>query len=122
MAKLTILVVVLVSLSFAGCVSMGPWTVARDRFDYAAAISESWKSQTLLNLVKIRYATPLMQVYSGGTRPADALVAVPYHNYWFWIGSRDFPSKRTFSLIMMLFTLVEPTTKDEAPIVTIPVG
>ncbi len=56
MAKLTILFVTLVSLSFTGCWSMGPWTVARDRFDYAAAISESWKSQTLLNLVKIRYA------------------------------------------------------------------
>jgi hypothetical protein len=48
MAKRTILVAVLVSLSFTGCASMGPWTVARDRFDYAAAISESWKSQTLL--------------------------------------------------------------------------
>ena len=56
MVKFTVLVVVLVSVSFTGCVSVGPWTVARDRFDYAAAISESWKSQTLLNLVKIRYA------------------------------------------------------------------
>jgi hypothetical protein len=30
-------------------------TVARDRFDYITAISDSWKSQMLLNLVKIRY-------------------------------------------------------------------
>jgi len=56
MAKRPILVAILVSLSFTGCFSMGPWTVACDRFDYAAAISESWKGQTLLNLVKIRYA------------------------------------------------------------------
>ena len=34
---------------------MGPDTVARDRFDYAGAVGESWKSQMLLNLVKIRY-------------------------------------------------------------------
>ncbi len=68
------------------------------------------------------YATPLLRVHSGGARPGDAFVAVPYHNYWFWIDDRDFPSKRTFSLIMMLFTLVEPAMKDEAPIVTIPVG
>jgi hypothetical protein len=68
------------------------------------------------------YATPLLQVHSGSARPAYAFVAVPYHNSWFWIDGRDFPSKRTFSLIMILFTLVEPPTKEEAPIVTIPIG
>jgi hypothetical protein len=44
-----------VLLSFAGCRSIGPRTVAWDRFDYVTAISDSWKSQMLLNLVKIRY-------------------------------------------------------------------
>lgn len=39
----------------SGCTSIGPGTVARDRFDYISAISESWKSQMLLNLVKLRY-------------------------------------------------------------------
>jgi len=45
----------LASLSLCSCSSMGPRTLQRDRFDYINAISESWKSQTLLNLVKIRY-------------------------------------------------------------------
>jgi hypothetical protein len=35
--------------------AVGPPTVARDRFDYVNAMSESWKRQILLNLVKIRY-------------------------------------------------------------------
>jgi hypothetical protein len=39
----------------AGCSNIGPSTVARDRFDYVTAISESWKRQTLLNIIKTRY-------------------------------------------------------------------
>jgi hypothetical protein len=47
---------VLVPFVLAGCASVGPPTVARDRFDYVEAISDSWKRQMLLNLLKVRYA------------------------------------------------------------------
>ncbi len=43
------------ALALTGCHSIGPRTVVDDRFDYSSAISESWKQQILLNIVKIRY-------------------------------------------------------------------
>jgi hypothetical protein len=44
------------ALSVTACYNIGPKTIPRDRFDYNAAISDSWKEQTLLNIVKLRYA------------------------------------------------------------------
>lgn len=51
------LVAALLGLSLAACgPSIGPPTVGHDRIDYGNAIGSSWKEQTLLNIVKLRYA------------------------------------------------------------------
>jgi len=44
-----------IATSVFACSSIGPATVARDRIDYVGSIGNSWKQQTLLNIVKLRY-------------------------------------------------------------------
>lgn len=43
------------ALAASGCQTIGPGTIPRDRLDYAGAIAGSWREQTLLNIVKLRY-------------------------------------------------------------------
>jgi hypothetical protein len=65
----------LISLFFlaaTACDSLGPGTVPRDRFGYDQSISESWKRQILLNIVRLRYLDPptfvdVGQIVSGYT-------------------------------------------------------
>ena len=63
---------------------------------------------------------PLIRIASSAGRPADAFLAVPYRGYWFWIDDRDMASKRLFSFLMFVFTLVETGSKEAAPVLTIP--
>ena len=45
------------SLAFmlSACASIGPATVPRDRLAYVTAVGDSWKEQTLLNIIRMRY-------------------------------------------------------------------
>lgn len=42
--------IVLALLGLAGCKSIGPRTLPRDRFSYSAALAESWKNQMLARI------------------------------------------------------------------------
>jgi hypothetical protein len=44
------------TLELSGCMSLGPATIRRDRVDFAQAIVDATKRETLLNIVKLRYA------------------------------------------------------------------
>jgi hypothetical protein len=63
---------------------------------------------------------PLIRIGNAAERPGDAFVAVRYRGHWFAIDDRDMPSKRLFTFLMFMFTLVETGGKEGAPIVTIP--
>src|SRR5215469_5356024 len=49
---------------FASCLTgclhprIGPQSLPRDRADYSNSLSDSWKEETLLNIVKVRYLDP----------------------------------------------------------------
>src|SRR5882672_3977315 len=58
MKTIFLFLVMLGMMFLQGCKSIGPGTVPRDRSDYSDTISESWKRQTLLNIVKLRYLDP----------------------------------------------------------------
>jgi len=105
---------ILAALSFSlfslcGCTGIGPRTVVHDRFDYTAAIGDSWKEQMLINTVKLlsgdtpvsldkeiniahrlKKAFPgikliIVSVHDGGTAVGECLVA----------GASGFVLKRT---------------------------
>jgi hypothetical protein len=66
-----------------GCAAkVGPRSLAHDRFDYSAAITQSWKEQMLLNMVKLRYMDPPMfldvqQVVQQYTREGSGSILAP---------------------------------------------
>jgi hypothetical protein len=48
------------------CIRVPPKNLAQDRFDYGEAIADSWKRQTLSNILRLRYgdAPTFMEVTS----------------------------------------------------------
>ena len=65
-------------------------------------------------------AVPLVHIRSGAAAPDMAYAAVPYKGHWYWIDDSDVASKRTFTFLMILFSLAETGQAPAAPVVTVP--
>lgn len=63
---------------------------------------------------------PLVRIHSSSEKHKDAFVSIQYRDTYFWIDDRDLRSKKLFSFLMFIFTLVETGEKGTAPIVTVP--
>jgi hypothetical protein len=88
----------------------------------AADVQENRVNPTLSKKGGRSKILPLIRIRSSAGKPDDAFVSVRYRNSYFWIDDRDLSSKRIFSFLMFVFTLVETGEKGAAPIVTIPTG
>ncbi len=75
-------------LGLSGCTSLGPATIRRDRVDFAEAIIDAAKRETLLNIVKLRYAdTPglvsVSQLVAGYSLNTSATVGTAFQQQTF---------------------------------------
>jgi hypothetical protein len=86
----------------------------------AAEVNETRVSPTFQETVGGVRIRPLIRIQSSSEKPENAFVSVRYRNSYFWIDDRDLMSKKIFSFLMFVFTLVETGEKGTAPIVTIP--
>jgi hypothetical protein len=125
----------------AGCASLGPGAQGqfadRPTITYSPLVGERFARSfmapipppVIMSLIQagnpvdlvlrltVHVVNGIQNRYGGDVRarPADAFVAVPYRDHWFWIDDRDMLSKRLFSFIMFIFTLVETPGKEAPP-------
>jgi len=64
----------------------------------------------------------LISIKSSPEQPESSFVAVRYLDSWFWIDEADINSKRTFTFLMVLFSMMESEESEGLPLVTIPAG
>ena len=88
----------------------------------AGDVQEKRVFPTFAETVAGEKVRPLMRIQNSSGKPGDAFVSVPYRNVYFWIDDRDLLSKKMFSFLMFVFTLVETGEKGPAPVITIPTG
>jgi hypothetical protein len=61
-----------------------------------------------------------VEIRSGTSVPETTYASVPYKGHWYWIEDTDLASKRTFTFLLILFSLAETGQSPAAPVVTVP--
>lgn len=62
----------------------------------------------------------IVRIHSSTEIPTNSYAAVPYRGHWYWIDDTDIASKRTFTFLLILFSLAETGPGAAAPTVTVP--
>jgi hypothetical protein len=65
---------------------------------------------------------PMIRVRSSPDRPDAAFAMMRCQGRRYWIDPDDFASKRTLSLMQLMFSLAEPGRVHEAPVITVGAG
>jgi len=60
------------------------------------------------------------KIRSSPDKPVDAFTSVQYQGQWFWVDNRDLATKRSFSFMMLIFTLADSSDRENLPLLTIP--
>jgi len=85
----------------------------------APHLAKGWSFAVPLKAGDARAATRV-RVRSGTEAPEKSYAAVPYEGYWYWIDNADLLSKRTFTFLLILFSLAETGQAAGVPVVTVP--
>lgn len=64
----------------------------------------------------------LLKIRSIPEKPQEKPMAIFYRGSWFYIDDSDLSSKSTFSLLSQIFSLQAGRIKDNAPLLTLPIG
>jgi hypothetical protein len=61
----------------------------------------------------------LMNVRVSKDKPKDAFISIYFRDHWFYIDDRDVPSKNTFAVIQLLFSMANSGSGSVGPLISI---
>ena len=80
--------------------------------------------QTISSISSAGYGPkPVIIVRTGQHEPSNAFATIQYQGQWFWVAKTDYDSKLAFSMVQLLFAIVQgDVDRSKAPVLTIGTG